>query len=117
MGVELVLAGGPGDATKAVRQAIADCEVEERVRLLGPVRDEVLPALISAARALAMPSLYEGFGLPVIEAMSAGTPVVCSNATSLPEVGKDAALYFDPADPAGRDAGSGQDDGAGDAPD
>ncbi len=67
--------------------------------------DEVLVPAYQHAAVFFFPSLYEGFGLPVIEAMSAGTPVVCSNATSLPEVGKDAALYFAPADPAEGAAG------------
>ncbi len=97
-GVELVLAGGPGDATKAVRQAIADCEVEERVRLLGPVRDEDLPALISAAVALAMPSLYEGFGLPVLEAMACGTAVVISDRRPLVDLAVGAAITVEPTE-------------------
>ncbi len=68
----------------------------ERVRLLGHVAREDLPALLSGARALVMPSLYEGFGLPVLEAMACGTPVVASNVSSLPEVAGDAALLVDP---------------------
>ena len=67
---------------------------------LGRIPDEILVPAYQHAALFFFPSLYEGFGLPVIEAMAAGTPVVCSNATSLPEVGKDAALYFDPSDPA-----------------
>ncbi len=97
-GVELVLAGGPGDATKAVRRAIADCGVEERVRLLGPVRDEDLPALISAARTLAMPSLYEGFGLPVLEAMACGTAVVIADRRPLVDLAAGAAITVEPTE-------------------
>ena len=97
-GMELVLAGGPGDATKAVRKEIADCGVEERVRLLGPVRDEDLPALISAARALAMPSLYEGFGLPVLEAMACGTAVVISDRRPLVDLAAGAAITVEPTE-------------------
>jgi glycosyltransferase involved in cell wall biosynthesis len=67
--------------------------VEDRVTFAGFVADDDLPALISAAAVLAMPSKYEGFGLPILEAMACGTPVVASNAASLPEVGGDAALY------------------------
>ncbi len=79
--------------------------VEECVRL--GIRDttvfapfvsaDLLPRIYAAADALVMPSTAEGFGLPVLEAMACGTPVVCSNAASLPEVAGDAALYFDPA--------------------
>lgn len=68
------------------------------VRWLGRVSDEDLRALYRAAVALVHPSLLEGFGLPVLEAMASGTLVICSNATSLPEVAGDAALYVDPMD-------------------
>jgi len=64
----------------------------------GYVPDEDLPAVYAGAQGLVFPSLYEGFGLPVLEAMACGTPVVTSNASSIPEVAGDAALYFDPAD-------------------
>ena len=57
-----------------------------------------LPALLSGARLFVFPSLYEGFGMPVLEAMACGTPVVCSNTSSLPEVVGDAALLVDPLD-------------------
>jgi glycosyltransferase involved in cell wall biosynthesis len=57
---------------------------------------EELPLLYNAAECLALPSLYEGFGLPALEAMACGTPVVCSHATSLPEVVGDAAVLVDP---------------------
>jgi glycosyltransferase involved in cell wall biosynthesis len=70
----------------------------DRVRFVGWVSDEELEALYRAATCLAFPSLAEGFGLPVLEAMIRGLPVACSNATSLPEVAGSAALYFDPED-------------------
>jgi glycosyltransferase involved in cell wall biosynthesis len=60
------------------------------------VSADLLPRIYAAADLLVMPSTAEGFGLPVLEAMACGTPVVCSNAASLPEVAGDAALYFDP---------------------
>jgi glycosyltransferase involved in cell wall biosynthesis len=69
-----------------------------RVRFAGWVSDEELAGLYDLATCLAFPSLAEGFGLPVLEAMRRGLPVACSNATSLPEVAGDAALYFDPTD-------------------
>jgi glycosyltransferase involved in cell wall biosynthesis len=72
--------------------------VQERVRLLGWLGDAELEGLYSSATCMAFPSLAEGFGLPVLEAMARGLPVACSNTTSLPEVAGDAALYFDPLD-------------------
>jgi len=68
-------------------------------RFAGYVRDEELPLVYAAARALLCPSLYEGFGLPALEAMACGTPVVCSKRASLPEVVGDAALFIDPEQP------------------
>jgi len=67
--------------------------------VLGFVADEELPALLSAAEAFVFPSLYEGFGLPPLEAMACGTPVVASRAGSLPEVLGEAALLVPPDDP------------------
>ncbi len=78
--------------------ALETSPVREAVCLPGFVPDADLPAVYSGAQALAFPSLYEGFGLPVLEAMACGTPVSCSGTSSLPEVGGDAALYFDPDD-------------------
>jgi glycosyltransferase involved in cell wall biosynthesis len=72
--------------------------VRDVVLFPGYVPDEDLPAIYAGAQALVLPSLYEGFGLPVLEAMACGTPVVCSNASSIPEIGGDVALYFDPTD-------------------
>lgn len=68
------------------------------VVLPGYVADEDLPAVYAGAQALVFPTLYEGFGLPVLEAMACGTPVVASDTSSVPEVGGSAALYFDPTD-------------------
>jgi glycosyltransferase involved in cell wall biosynthesis len=70
----------------------------DAVLLPGYVPDADLPAIYSAAKVFALPSLYEGFGLEVLEAMACGTAVVCSRTSSLPEVGGDAARYFDPTD-------------------
>jgi glycosyltransferase involved in cell wall biosynthesis len=70
------------------------------VRLVGYVSDEQLAALYAGCEVFAYPSLYEGFGLPVLEAMQHGAAIVCSNTSSLPEVGGDAVAYVDPHDPA-----------------
>lgn len=69
-----------------------------RVHFPGYIAPEDLPLLLRGARLFILPSLYEGFGFPILEAMAAGTPVVCSNASALPEVAGDAALLFDPHD-------------------
>jgi alpha-1,3-rhamnosyl/mannosyltransferase len=69
--------------------------------MLGFVEEGELPALYRHAAIFAFPSLYEGFGLPVLEAMACGVPVVCSNASSLPEVAGDAAWLVDPLDTEG----------------
>ena len=95
----LVLAGGNGYGSEAVHGFIASQRLEERVKVLGYVTSEALAALYHSASALLFPSLEEGFGFPVLEAMVRGLPVVTSNTSSLPEVGGDAALYADPRDP------------------
>jgi len=69
------------------------------IRWLGPVPESDLPALYTGATVFVFPSLYEGFGLPVLEAMACGAPVICSNVSSLPEVAGDAAVTFTPTDP------------------
>jgi glycosyltransferase involved in cell wall biosynthesis len=66
----------------------------------GYVSTAELSSLMQACAAVVFPSLYEGFGMPVLEAMALGKPVLCSNVTSLPEVARDAAIYFDPTSPA-----------------
>jgi len=95
----LVLAGrirGFGTNDDAVVKQILS--MGPRVRSAGEVTDAELIELYAGASALVLPSLYEGFGLPVLEAMQLGCPVFCSNVASLPEVAGDAALYFDPHD-------------------
>jgi len=77
---------------------LEESPVRDAVLLPGYVPDDDLPAFYAGAQALVLPSVYEGFGLPVLEAMACGTPAVASNASSIPEIGGDAALYFDPVD-------------------
>lgn len=79
--------------------AIARSPWRDRIALLGHVPEDELPAIYSAATVFCFASLYEGFGLPVLEAMACGTPVVCSNIASLAEVAKDAAVLVDPHAP------------------
>lgn len=92
----LVIAGGKGWLYDDVMQAAR--EAGDAVRLVGYVDDADLPALYSAADLFALPSLYEGFGIPVLEAMGCGTPVLTSTTSSLPEVAGDAALLVEPTD-------------------
>lgn len=94
--IPLVIAGRPGWKHATLDKRIQT--LAPRVRRLGFVPDEDLPALYSAAEAFAFPSLYEGFGLPVLEAMACGTPALCSNTSSLTEVAGGAALLLPPMD-------------------
>jgi glycosyltransferase involved in cell wall biosynthesis len=95
----LVIAGGEGWAYDAVRNEIARLHLSERVIFTGFVDDADLPALYRVATLFAYPALYEGFGLPVLEAMACGLPVVTSEVSSLPEVtGAEAALLINPLD-------------------
>ena len=95
--VELWIAGPPDRRyTPQLEVQARELGVGNRVKFLGYVDEEKLPVLLNQAIALVMPSLWEGFGLPVLEAMACGTPVVTSNLASLPEVAGDAALLVDP---------------------
>ena len=94
----LVMAGRKGWLYDQIFQQVERLGLESEVILPGYVPQDDLPALLSGARLFVFPSLYEGFGLPVLEAMACGTPVLCSNASSLPEVAGDAALLVDPVD-------------------
>ena len=94
----VVLVGSKGWLTEDFDRFMQDYAWRERVLLPGFVAEEDLPSVYAGALVTAQPSLYEGFGLPVLEAMASGCPVVSSNASSLPEVGGDAARYFAPDD-------------------
>lgn len=93
----LVLPGYPTPHEAELAARAAQLGVSDDVRLLGWVSDEELEGLYAAAAAFVFPSLYEGFGLPVLEAMARGVPVACSDRGALAEVSGDAALHFDPA--------------------
>ncbi len=95
----LVLPGYPTWHEAELRARAAELGVAEDVRLLDWVSPAELEGLWALARAFVFPSLYEGFGLPVLEALARGVPVACSDASSLPEVAGEAALMFDPHDP------------------
>lgn len=97
----LVIAGRKGWLYDAVFDAAERWQVQQRVQFLDYVADADLPALYNMAQVFVYPSLYEGFGLPVAEALACGTPVVTTAAGSLPEVTGDAAIIADPYSPAG----------------
>ena len=94
--IKLALSGGRDYDTGFVGEAIERHQLKEHVLELGPVPDIHMPDLYSAAEMLAFPTLWEGFGFPVVEAMACGTPVLTSNVSSLPEVAGEAALLVDP---------------------
>lgn len=94
----LILTGYHGWRSDAIHSRIAQAQQQGWARYLGFVASEDLPLLFAGARLFAFPSHYEGFGLPVLEAMSSGVPVVCSNSSSLPEVAGSAALMCAPSD-------------------
>ncbi len=94
----LVIAGRKGWRSEGFFERLAALRLAERVTLLGPFPDAELPTLYSAADVLAFPSLYEGFGLPVLEAMACGTPVVASNTSAIPEVAGEAGILVPPHD-------------------
>jgi glycosyltransferase involved in cell wall biosynthesis len=93
-----VFCAGGGQFTAGELKILKDLDIHTKVRVVRS-NDYILPQLYTNARAFIFPSLYEGFGLPVLEAFSCGCPVVASNTSSLPEIGGEAACYFDPHDP------------------
>lgn len=94
--LHLVIAGKDGWMADHVKREIAAQQVGNRITSLGYVDAADLPALYSGAEIYCQPSLYEGFGMPVLEAMACGVPVLAANAAALPEIGGDAAIYCDP---------------------
>ncbi len=97
--LRLVCTGSPDDRMGALKEATRRMGMEPWVYFAGFLSEEEFAALLASCKALIFPSLYEGFGMPVLEAMVFGKPVLCSNPTSLPEVAGDATLYFDSKKP------------------
>ena len=97
--VKLLVIGDEVSRYATLRRAVHRHQLHKHVRFLGFVPDQTLAVLYRLAAAFVFPSLYEGFGLPPLEAMASGTPVITSNVSSLPEVVGDAALLIDPYDP------------------
>jgi glycosyltransferase involved in cell wall biosynthesis len=97
--IKLVCTGAPGEHQQWLIHAAAILGLENRVIFTGYLPNDELSSLLCSAAGMIFPSLYEGFGLPVIEAMAAGIPVACSNKRSLPEISGNAALLFDPGMP------------------
>lgn len=99
--LELVLAGKPGRNSANIQRLVRHLGLEDRIRMPGFVPEEDLPALYSLCQAFVFPSKYEGFGMPLLEAMACGAPVLSSRSSCLPEVGGDGAAYFGTEDEAG----------------
>ena len=97
--IRLVCTGAPGERQQWLKQAARALGLESQILFPGYLANAELLALITNSAGVIFPSLYEGFGLPVVEAMATGVPVACSNVTSLPEVAGDAAILFDPRVP------------------
>jgi glycosyltransferase involved in cell wall biosynthesis len=98
--LKLVIIGDEVSRYAALRRAVHKHQLHKYVRFLGYLPEETLAVMYRLAGVFVFPSLYEGFGLPPLEAMASGTPVVTSNISSLPEVAGDAALLVDPYEPA-----------------
>lgn len=96
--LDLVIAGKRGWLSEPIERRAGELGIANRVHFTGFVADADLPALLAGALAFVFPSLYEGFGMPVVEAMACGTPVITSTSSSLPEIAGDAALLVDPLD-------------------
>jgi glycosyltransferase involved in cell wall biosynthesis len=97
--LKLVLTGSPSNEQKALKDAVEAMSLSERVIFTGYLSNDDMEALMQTCKAIIFPSLYEGFGMPLVEAFAHKKPVLCSNVTSLPEVGEDAVFYFDPRKP------------------
>jgi glycosyltransferase involved in cell wall biosynthesis len=94
--IPLVLVGWHGWGDKDWLEKIKSTKLKNRIHIIGHVPDEHLAEIYNGAMALVYPSLYEGFGLPIVEAMACGCPVICSDTASMPEAAGDAALFINP---------------------
>jgi glycosyltransferase involved in cell wall biosynthesis len=97
--IDLVLAGGEGWKSQPILEAIGRARVSDRIHRLGYVGDEDVPGLLRQARAVVYPSLEEGFGLPALEALACGTPLVTTAGTAMAELAGDSALLVPPGQP------------------
>ena len=97
--IKLVCTGAPGERQEWIMKAARSMNLGDRIIFPGYIPNTELATLVTNCAGVVFPSLYEGFGMPVIEAMATGVPVACSNRTSLPEVAADAAILFDPRVP------------------
>lgn len=93
---KLVLAGKRGQEFAGIANLLSDPVLKGRVKELGWTPEADIPALLSSALAFVMPSWYEGFGMPLVQAMALGTPIIAASSGSLPEIATEAGLYFDP---------------------
>jgi len=96
--IDIVIAGDKGWGYEQLMGKVRSLGMEENVKITGYLEEEELPVMYKLAKFFVYPSFYEGFGLPVLEAMSCGTPVICSSASSLPEITGDAGILVDPDD-------------------
>ncbi|MBI2330412.1 glycosyltransferase family 4 protein [Candidatus Daviesbacteria bacterium] len=95
---QLIIAGQKGWMSDEIYKLPKKLGIEKRVKFLGYVPEKDLPALYAGAKALVFPSIFEGFGLPILEAQACGCPVLTSNVSSMPEVGGKGAVYVNPYD-------------------
>ena len=95
-GLSLKLVGAETEYTVGLKKLSRGLGLSDKIDFIGPVNDQQLKELYCKARGFVFPSFYEGFGLPLLEAMACGTPVVCSNRGALPEIGKKHCTYFNP---------------------
>ena len=97
--VQLVVCGGSSQSEDLWKDTLNDLNIKSRVIFTGYLSDNELFTILKNATVMVYPSLYEGFGLPLLEAMSAGVPVAAGNVGAIPEVAEDSIIYFDPRDP------------------